>query len=292
MLLRPYVPADRPALDDLMLRRVEADGREALSEHKMLRLGESPHELVALSGGAFVGYAHAAWHREAATEAGGHWAVEVVIAPAWDPSEGVTDRLVSALVANLPVDQRMTFWAWRTDEVRFALGEGWEQARALHQMCRPLPIKRRLTIPQGVDVGVFRPGIDEDAWLAANNAAFAGHPENGALDRRNLEMRTEQPWFDPAGFLLAWEGERLMGYCWTKLHPGEVGEIYIIGVVPGAQGRGLGTSLVVAGLKDLGERQGAKEAVLYVAEEDPRAVAMYRKLGFEVSFTNREFVVR
>lgn len=292
MLIRSALPADRTDVNELLLRRRVADGREALSEHKMLRLSRSPHELVAFSGGDLVGYAHAAWHRQNTREDAGHWAVEVVIDPALDGGDDLCAGLLGELDLRTPADQSMTFWAWRTDEVRHALGEGWEQTRALHEMCRPLPIKRPATFPDGIEVQVFRPGIDEDVWLAANNAAFAGHPENGALDRDNLETRMQQPWFDPSGFLLAWSGEELAGYCWTKLHRHGVGEIYIIGVVPTAQGLGLGTSLVVAGLKDLGERQGATEAVLYVAEEDPRAVAVYRKLGFEVFFTNREFVMR
>ena len=79
-------------------------------------------------------------------------------------------------------------------------------------------------------------GVDESAWLSANNAAFAGHPENGRMTRRDLELRMAQGWFDPSGFFLAWANGELAGSCWTKIHDDGTGEIYIIGVVPAWRG--------------------------------------------------------
>jgi mycothiol synthase len=147
-------------------------------------------------------------------------------------------------------------------------------------MCRALPID---CVPAGLAefrVTNFRMGVDERAWLAANNAAFAGHPENGSMTRRDLERRIAQPWFDPEGFFLAWEGSEVAGSCWTKVHDDGVGEIYIVGVTPGWEGRGLGSALVCHGLDYLASVRHASQAMLFVEDSNERAIALYEKLGF------------
>lgn len=292
MQTRAYLLADRASLDALLERRRSADSREPLSEHKSLRIGGAARELVVDGkNGHLLGYAHASRHLGSGGVPG-HWAIELVVDPVAVDSDHVIANLVEAMLSGIPGADPVTLWAWRTDDVRFAMDRAWPQVRALHEMRRPLPVKRIEAMPDSYRLSTFRPGVDELAWLEANNAAFAGHPENGKLDLDNLAVRTRQPWFDPEGFLLAWSEGGLAGFCWTKLHPGGIGEIYIIGIVPAEQGRGLGSALVVAGLRDLAERQGAGEAMLYVAEEDGAAMRFYRRLGFEVSFTNREFAVR
>ena len=60
-----------------------------------------------------------------------------------------------------------------------------------------------------------------------------------------------EPWFDPAGFLLADRAGELLGYHWTKIHPDGLGEVYVLGIAPAAQGLGLGNALLVRGLRHL-----------------------------------------
>ena len=144
-----------------------------------------------------------------------------------------------------------------------------------------------ITTPSGVSIRTFRPGHDEDAWLAANRAAFAHHPEQGRWTRADLEARMAEPWFDPAGFFVAIRDGRLVGFHWTKVHdepvrgigPAPVGEIYVLGVVPEAQGLGLAKALAVTGLRHLEER-GARRVVLFVEADNPAAIGLYTKLGF------------
>jgi mycothiol synthase len=141
------------------------------------------------------------------------------------------------------------------------------------------------SLPGDVTIRNFVPGQDEDAWLAANRAAFAHHPEQGALRRSDLEARMAEPWFDPAGFFLAVDGEdRILGFHWTKVHPahGEhkaIGEVYVVGVDPSAQGRGLGLALTRTGIDYL-HSKGLKTIMLYTDADNAAAVALYRKLGF------------
>jgi mycothiol synthase len=186
------------------------------------------------------------------------------------------------------------FWA-HGDEPgaqAFAVRNGFQRARVLWQMRRsltePLP---DVPLPAGVTMRPFRPGHDEQGWLAVNARAFAHHPEQGRWTLDDLRLREAEPWFEPAGFLLAVDLEdTLLGFHWTKVHAATglepaIGEIYVLGVDPGGHRRGLGAALSVAGLRHLAGL-GLTAALLYVDESNPAAVALYRRLGFEIFKTD------
>ena len=128
-------------------------------------------------------------------------------------------------------------------------------------------------------MSAFRPGTDEDAWLHVNARAFAAHPEQGSLTADDLAQRMAEPWFDPSGFFLAEAGPTLLGFHWTKRHPGGLGEVYVLGVDPDAGGGGLGKALLDTGLAHL-QRQGDTGVELYVEGDHERAVALYVGRGF------------
>ena len=102
------------------------------------------------------------------------------------------------------------------------------------------------------------------------------------MTRADLDARIAEPWFDPAGFFLAWRGDELLGYHWTKVHrepAGDFGEVYVVGIAPTAQGGGLGRLLTLTGLHHLASR-GLGEVLLYVESDNAAAVAVYQRLGF------------
>ena len=189
-----------------------------------------------------------------------------------------------------------------------AVARGYQPVRGLWQMTRsladPLP---DVEVPAGFTLRSFRPGVDDEGWLAVNAAAFAHHPEQGAWRATDLEQRMAEPWFDPAGFLLLVDdatGE-LAGFHWTKVHPadehaagssaagadavaagfggagddGRVGEVYVVGVAPDFQGRGLAKPLTLAGLQHLRDG-GLSTVILYVDGDNDAAVRTYSGLGF------------
>ena len=139
-------------------------------------------------------------------------------------------------------------------------------------------------LPAGTALRTFRPGRDDQEWLALNARAFAKHPEQGAWTRHDLELREQEPWFDPAGFFIADRGGVMTGFHWTKVPgPAEadqgLGEVYVVGVDPAERGTGLGRALTLAGLGYLRDR-GLAEAMLYVDEDNVPAIRLYQRLGF------------
>jgi mycothiol synthase len=170
---------------------------------------------------------------------------------------------------------------------------GFERARVLLQMRRDLAgvdPDPRPSLPDDVRVLPFRPGRDEAAWLGVNARAFAAHPEQGSWTADDILVREAEPWFDPAGFLLAWRGDPddggdLLGSHWTKVHPpGDgadepIGEVYVLGVDPDAQGLRLGRALTDLGLAHLRGRE-LKQVLLYVDEDNTAAVRLYEGRGF------------
>ena len=128
--------------------------------------------------------------------------------------------------------------------------------------------------------------MDNAAFLGINAAAFAGHPEQGSWTAADVDRRIAAPWFDAAGFLLAVDDQtgELLGFHWTKVHPGPspVAEVYVLGIAPGAQGRGLGRLLLDAGLRHL-RTTGADQVMLYVDEDNDSAVRLYERSGFVIT---------
>jgi mycothiol synthase len=205
---------------------------------------------------------------------------------------GVGAVLVDGVLAAAPGTR---FWAHgdHPGAARLAARTGWRRARELWRMRRPAPGHEAtplpaLTVPDGVAIRPLRVGRDEDAVIAVNNRAFAWHPEQSGWTRADVAEIEAEDWFDADGVLLAWDtaSEELLGFHWTKVHavaagvPEPLGEVYVVGVDPAAQGRGLGKALTLAGLHHLADR-GLRTTILYVEGDNAAAIATYRRLGFE-----------
>ena len=164
---------------------------------------------------------------------------------------------------------------------------GVEAVRELLQMRRPLADLPPVRTPDGVRIDTYR-GPDDDAeLLRVNNAAFAWHPEQGGWTEAEIAERRDEPWFEPEGLFMAFDEQSgdLLGFHWTKVHNDGLGEVYVVGVDPAAQGRGIGATLTLIGLHHLADRlTGNSQAsvMLYVEADNSAAVNTYRRLGFEV----------
>jgi mycothiol synthase len=213
-------------------------------------------------------------------------------------ADGAWDELVGRALQE--VDGRSRLWIMQADrdpkaDLR-AARHGFAPERDLLQMRVPLPLdpaQQAAADSPPLTTRPFRPGLDDERWIAINNDAFAGHPEQGGWTSEDLAERLEAPWFDAQGFLVAEDGAGdLMGSCWTKVHRDTqpaMGEIYVISVAPSHHGEGLGRALTVAGLAWLAAT-GLTVGMLYTTDSNTAAVALYTSLGFTVDHVDRAYL--
>jgi mycothiol synthase len=185
------------------------------------------------------------------------------------------------------------FGADDSDDAAFAAA-GFRADRSLYEMRVPLPLSATAEPPGGFSFRAFEPGRDDADWLRVNNRAFADHAEQGGWTEGTLRGRMAELWFDPETFLLAFDPDGLAGFNWLKQHEPHngdpaLGEIYVIGVDPRAQGTGLGRWLAIRGLQLVHDR-GAPLGMLFVAADNEPALALYGSLGFTVHRTDRAYV--
>jgi mycothiol synthase len=282
-------------LRDIWDRAAEADGVGAISEAFRLAVGPPRDGVVHLlrraQDGTLVGYGQVA-------AAGTPDAVaELVVDPA-HRRQGHGRALLDAALA----EGARSVWAHGMLPAADALARsaGLQMTRSLYLMTRPLTDADAVDpqLPPGFSVRAFEPDHDYDTWVRLNAAAFAGHPEQGRLTVADLHERMEQPWFDPAGLILVVEdatgraGE-VVAFHWTKVEGGTgrahgsgtdevrhgTGEVYVVGVDPAHQGRGLGDPVTRLGLAHLA-RLGLSEVELYVDGDNTPARRTYERLGF------------
>ena len=297
---------DAAAVLGLVRAATANDGLSPLSEHVLLHLRHGGDEqdvhYIADLQGALAGYAHLD-----ATDAVEGPIVELAVHPMFRRL-GVGRALVQRIQAEHP--GRMRLWAHgeNTASDELARSLGFARARVLWQMRRSLlaPLEP-VELPPGIVLRSFLPGLDDDAWLELNAVAFADLPDQASWTHADLRSRLAEPWFDATGFLIAEDSSTgaMAGFHWTKIHGGHehgshdessavghadahadglyshdaIGEVYVIGIDPAWNGRGLGRALTLAGLHHL-RAQGLDQAMLYVDEGNTAAIALYERLGF------------
>ncbi|MFJ4837942.1 mycothiol synthase [Streptomyces sp. NPDC088746] len=278
--LDALTPEQADAVLALLGEAAGTDGRQAVSEQGRLQLRgghrEGVRHFLLNVDGTLAGYAQLE-----DTDPVEAPAAELVVHPS-HRGRGHGRALGAALLA--ATGKRLRVWAHGGKSAARHLAQvlGLSLFRELRQLRRSLTDLdiAEPVLPPGVTVRTFVPGQDDAAWLAVNRTAFAHHPEQGSLTQRDLDDRKAEPWFDPEGFFLAERDGEIIGFHWTKVHAeDELGEVYVVGVLPDAQGGGLGKALTAIGLRHLASR-GLPTAMLYVDADNPAALSVYERMGF------------
>ncbi|MFJ6848962.1 mycothiol synthase [Streptomyces sp. NPDC091271] len=278
--LDALTPEQADAVLALLGEAAGTDGRQAVSEQGRLQLRgghrEGVRHFLLNVDGTLAGYAQLE-----DTDPVEAPAAELVVHPS-HRGRGHGRALGAALLA--ATGKRLRVWAHGGKSAARHLAQvlGLSLFRELRQLRRSLTDLdiAEPVLPPGVTVRTFVPGQDDTAWLAVNRAAFAHHPEQGSLSQRDLDDRKAEPWFDPEGFFLAERDGGIVGFHWTKVHAeDELGEVYVVGILPDAQGGGLGKALTAIGLRHLASR-GLPTAMLYVDADNPAALSVYERMGF------------
>lgn len=246
------------AVDEIVHAATAADGAAPVDEATLIALADGQGELRLDAGG----FAH--------VHAG---ELALVVHPD-ARGQGVATKLLTGLDPGA-----LLAWSHGNHPAAARLAErhGWERVRDLWVMRLPATPVAAPEV-EGVAIRGFEPD-DAAEVVRINAAAFADHPEQGEMDLANLSRRMAEPWFEPEGLLVADTGRGLLGFHWTKRHSSAQGEVYVLGVDPAAQGRGLGRALTLAGLAHLAGL-GVSEVILYVESSNVAAVNLYTGLGF------------
>jgi mycothiol synthase len=138
--------------------------------------------------------------------------------------------------------------------------------------------------PDGIEPRTFD-GSDHAfaEWAACHSEAFGRRFPSHLATAEEARRIAAGPRFRADGLLLAWRGDRCVGFCRDTLLEGR-GEVDVLAVRPDAQGIGLGRALLRWGIAWL-RSQGATRAQLVVDGENEAALALYRSEGFEVAAT-------
>lgn len=302
--LQPIAPGDLAVVRRLSAAAAAADGHPSLGEAiwRKLQPGVDPRSLGVLaleshpgSDSDPIGFVAVVPNDNGSIP---RWSAGLVIDPAHrfaTAQHALLEHVVAYVGAS--GGGPLTFWAFDPSHQLdvTARDVGFTPVRELHQLRTPLPLDEEPVWPDGVSVRPFRPGDDAVAWVEVNNRAFTGHPEQGDWTVEMLHAREQEPWFDPEGFLLAFDADGLAGSCWTKIHPvappeepDALGEIFVISVDPSRQGRGLGRALALAGLASLAER-GVSTGMLFVDKTNKAGMRLYRDLGFVTTRIDRAY---
>lgn len=292
----PRRDAEHSALTDrvrgILAEAARFDGTPPVSDQALMAVAQGRRELVDF--GDAVGII-------------GEGELDLVVRPE-ARGRGIGGASLQALLGLLGDGSGSELKAWAHGENPAAeallRGAGFAPVRTLLRMSLdpallPGAIAAARPLPDGFEVSPFDPTRQDEAdeWVRVNAAAFAGHPEQGAMTRADFDALTREPWFEAEDLRLAFEAgrpeARLAGFTWVKTtrEQGQVEtELYVLGVDPAQAGRGLGAALLGETLRRMA-RHDPDRITLYVDLDNENAVSLYERAGFEVEQRSTQFAL-
>jgi mycothiol synthase len=125
-----------------------------------------------------------------------------------------------------------------------------------------------------------------DKLTQIQNRCFAGSWGYNPNTVEEIIYRINLGGCSPEDILLAYEGDKAIGYCWTEVISGgeateRKGRISMLGTEPDHRGKGVGKRVLTAGLARLNSK-GARVIEVTADSENEAALALYHSAGFEV----------
>ncbi len=128
---------------------------------------------------------------------------------------------------------------------------------------------------------------EEDKLTQIQNRAFAGTWGYNPNTVEEIIYHTNLSTCSPEDIVLIYEGDKVIGYCWTGIAceggatSERKGRIFMLGVDPDYRGKGTGKKVLLAGLAYL-KSKSLQVAELTVDSENKAAYALYKSVGFKV----------
>lgn len=164
---------------------------------------------------------------------------------------------------------------------------GFHLVRRFHELRLDLAEIRLTKTAPSFPIRHFQTG-EENKLVEIQNRSFAGTWGYSTNTIEEIRYRCSMSNTSLEGILLAYKGERPIGYCWTRIEREEEpladesrGQIFMLGVEPSYRNKGIGKELLLAGLSYLKGKR-LRFAQLTVDSENTAAMALYRSIGFEI----------
>ncbi len=307
LIIRPYDPADYPAIVELANAANRAIGDssgptvEQLSNYFSApdfdRLNDS---FLIERAGKIVGVSDL----EFSAAGGRAWAAGSVHPD--EHCQGIGTRLIQLTEARalaraeteLRAEQALSIDRNTSDANAAAIhlfeARGYRPVRTFYRMRIDLAAHvEALPLPDGLEIRSFDPAEQAEAVYAAHQESFADHwgfePETyEAWTHSNLNVDN----FDPSLWQVAWDGDQVAGICLNQQHQ-DFGWVATLGVRRAWRKRGLGLVLLRNSFA-LFQARGCQSAGLGVdASSLTNAVALYERAGMVVHkrwFTYRKML--
>jgi len=129
---------------------------------------------------------------------------------------------------------------------------------------------------------------EEDLLTGIQNRCFAGSWGFNPNTTEEIVHRVNLSHSSSAAVIIACDGSKPVGYCWTRMNTeenrliGETGgQIHMMGVDPDYRKKGIGKALLLNGLKYL-KGKGVDVVELTVDSENKAGCSLYTSFGFEL----------
>ena len=129
---------------------------------------------------------------------------------------------------------------------------------------------------------------EEDKLTEIQNRSFVGTWGFNPNTTEEIVYRINLSGSSPENVIMAYEGDKPIGYCWTKVNPDENamreenrGQILMMGVDPDYREKGIGKEILLTALAHL-KSKGIEIVELTVDSENQAARSLYASIGFEI----------